>query len=131
MSLFIDVVDTLSDKIKTHFVEIIEKEKDGQERPVRKICDFCRNYLIYGELRYDKVEKGIEVLNEMNPGSNAFYQLLLAVLNEAQDEDLIAVNHLTELSGSSLSGPFREAMGDFIIVGRFSTLKEYDKLENA
>jgi tetratricopeptide (TPR) repeat protein len=131
MSLFVNVSNVLSDKIKTLFVDIIENEKNGQERSVRKVCDVCSKYLEYGELRYDKVENGISSLEKVQSAGNAFYLMLLAILNESLDEDLIAVKHLTELSGSSLAEPFHKELGDFITIGRFVTLKEYDMLENA
>jgi tetratricopeptide (TPR) repeat protein len=131
MSLFVDVVDVLSDKIKTHFVDIIENEKNGQERSVRKVCDVCSNYLIHGELRYDKSENGIRQLEKMPSAGNAFYLLLLAVLYESLDEDLKAVNYLVELSGSALAEPFHTELDDFINVGRFTTLQEFQELENA
>lgn len=131
MSLFVDVVSVLSEEIKTHLIGVIENEKNGQERSVRKICDVCVKYLEYGELRYDKMENGISILEKMPAHNNAFYLLLLGVLNESLDEDHIAVKHLAEFSGSGLAESFHAKLNDFIIIGRVVTLREFHELENA
>jgi tetratricopeptide (TPR) repeat protein len=131
MSLFVDVVGLLSEEIKAHLMGVIENEKEGQERSVRKICDVCSKYLEYGELRYDKMEDGIRILEEMPADGHALYLLLLAVLNESLDEDHIAVQHLAEFSGSGLAEPFRAKLNDFINLGRVTTLREFHELENA
>ena len=131
MSLFVDVVSGLSDEIKTHLIGIIENEKDRQERSVRKICDTCIKYLEYGELRYDKMENGISILEKMTAVGNAFNLLLLAVLNESLDEDHIAVKHLAEFSGSGLAESFHTQLNDFITIGSATTLREFHELENA
>ena len=131
MSLFVDVFGVLSDKIKAHFVEIIEKERDGQERSVRKVCDVCSNYLVHGELRYDKVEDGISQLEKMPSVDNPFYVMLFAILNEMLDEDLNAMKFFTGFSKSSLARPFQTEIDDFIAVGRFATFNDFQELENA
>ena len=130
MSLFVDVVSVLSDEIKTHLFGVIENEKNRQERSVRKICDVCSKYLAYGELRYDRMEDGLSILEKMPADGNAFYQLLLAVLNESLDEDHIAVKHLAEFSGSGLAESFQTKLSDFIAIGRATTLREIHELEN-
>ncbi len=131
MSLFIDVPEALSDKIKAGLMDVIENEKKGQDRTVRKICEVCNKYLDYGELRYDRMEDGIARLQEIGISGNTLNVMLFAILHESLDEDLIAVNHFTEFSGSSLAESFRSELADFITIGRFVTLKEYDVLEHA
>lgn len=131
MSLFIDVPEVLSDKIKAGLLEVIENEKKEQDRPVRKICEVCSKYLDYGELRYDRMEDGIAELQKTGIPGNALHVMLVAILNESLDEDLTALNYFAEFSGSSLAGSFRPELSDFITIGRFVTLKEYDMLENA
>ncbi len=131
MSLFVDVIPMLSDKIKSGFMGIIEDKRDGEDRSVRKVCEVCSKYLEYGELRYDKVENGISIVEEKSPGSNDFYIMLLGVLNESLDEDATAVKFLEKFSGSALAGPISSELNDFLVVGRFVTLGEMDKLESA
>jgi len=131
MSLFIDVPEVLGDKIKAVLLEVIENEKKDQDRPVRKICEVCTKYLDYGELRYDRMEDGIAELQKTGIPGNALHVMLVAILNESLDEDLTAINHFAEFSGSSLADSFRMELSDFITIGRFVTLKEYDRLENA
>jgi hypothetical protein len=70
-------------------------------------------------------------LEKVPSASNAFHVLLRAVLNESLDEDLTALKYLGELSGYSLAELFQTELGDFITIGRFVTLGEYDMLENA
>ena len=131
MSLFIDVIIVLSDKIKVRLKEVIGRERKKQDRTIRKICDVCSKYLDFGELRYDKMEHCIKELQENGLSRNALNELLFAVLNESLDEDLIAIEHFKVFSDSSLADEFRSALSDFITIGRFATLKEYDKLEEA
>lgn len=131
MSLFIDVPEALGEKIKASLLKVIENEKKEQDRPVRKICEFCSKYLDYGELRYDRMEDGIAELQKTGIPGNALHVMLVAILNESLDEDQIALNHFAEFSGSSLADPFRLELSDFITIAKFVTLKEYDMLENA
>jgi tetratricopeptide (TPR) repeat protein len=130
MSLFVDVIPVLSEKIKAEFVAIIEKEKDGNERSVRKICDVCLKYLEYGELRYDRMEDAIGVLGE-KPANNAFYEMLLGIFNESLDEDQTALKHLERFSNSHLAQTFRAELEDFMIIGKYATLKNFDMLEKS
>ncbi len=131
MSLFIDVIEDLSSRIKKDLIEIIERERKNQERPVRKICDACSKYLDYGELRYDKMEEGIALLKQNGLSQNDLQGMLMAVLYESLDEDQAALEQFMKFSGSSLAEPFRSALLDFIAIGKFATLKDYDMLENA
>jgi len=131
MSLFIDVIEDLSDKIKAALNKVIEQEKKDQDRSLRKICDTCSKYLDYGELRYDKMEDGISRLKEAGLSVSAFSVMLMAVMNESLDEDLVALEHFAEFKESSLAAPFYAELCDFIAIARFATLKEYDKLEEA
>jgi tetratricopeptide (TPR) repeat protein len=129
MSLFIDVIEVLTHKIKGVLVEVIDHERKDQEKAVRKVCDACSKYLDYGELRYDKMEDGISLLQKHAASGNPLHKLLLAVLHESLDEDEVAIKYFMEFSDSSLAEPFRAELIDFIHIGRLITLKEYDKLE--
>lgn len=131
MSLFIDVIESLSTKVKSGIKQIIESEKKDQPRAIRKICDNCTKYLDYGELRYDKMEDGIRELQKAGTPSNGFFDLLLAVLNESLDEDQTAIQYFTGFSGSSLAQPMRSELNDFLIIGKLVTMKDFDLLENA
>ncbi|MBN1416401.1 MAG: hypothetical protein JW973_14960 [Bacteroidales bacterium] len=131
MSLFIDVIEGLSRKVKTGLKEIIERERKNQDRPVRKICDICNRYLDYGELRYDKMEDGIARLKQTGLRGSDLNLLLMAVLNESLDEDQTALEHFTEFSGSSLADNIRSELMDFIAIGKFVTIHDYHMLENA
>jgi tetratricopeptide (TPR) repeat protein len=131
MSLFVDVNEVLSDKIKSGLMQIIEQEKQNHERPVRKACETCYKYLDYGELRYDKMEDGIRLLQEKDRQGNALYQLLLAVFNESLDEDEAAIGHFIKFSETPLAETLREDLEDFITIGRVVTLKEHDGLRDA
>jgi tetratricopeptide (TPR) repeat protein len=131
MSLFIDVIEVLSNKIKAGLKEVIESEQKKHDRPIRRICDACFKYLDYGELRYDKMEDGISRLQETGISGNPLKVLLFAVLHESLDEDESAVKYFTEFSDSSPAEPFRQELTDFITIGRLITLKEYPLLENA
>jgi hypothetical protein len=77
------------------------------------------------------MESGISHLQGIGISGNGLNVLLFAILNESLDEDLIAVKHFTELSDTSLADQFRSELNDFINIGRFVTLKEYDRLEDA
>jgi tetratricopeptide (TPR) repeat protein len=77
------------------------------------------------------MESGISHLQGIGISGNGLNVLLFAILNESLDEDLIAVKHFTELSDTSLADKFRSELNDFINIGRFVTLKEYDRLEDA
>ena len=131
MSLFIDVVEPLSSKIKASILDVIAKERNDQDKPIRKICDVCTKYLDYGELRYDRMEDGINRIEDTGDPGSGLYAMLLAILNESLDEDLNAVNYFTLFCGSSLARSFIPELEDFITIGRLLTLKEYDKLETA
>jgi tetratricopeptide (TPR) repeat protein len=130
MSLFIDVIDSLSNQVKKSFISVIDSEKKDQERTIRRICDFCRNYLDYGELRYDRMENGITEIEEINQ-SNPLFLMLLAVMNESLDEDDVALEQLRLLAGTTLARDFRQELEDFIIIGETITLKKYENLEKA
>jgi tetratricopeptide (TPR) repeat protein len=131
MSLFIDVVETLSSKVKAGLNEIIGNERKKQDRPVRKICDLCIKYLKYGDLVYYRMEESISRLQENNVKDNPLNPLLMAVLNESLDEDQEAVQYLCEFSDSPLAEPFRAELTDFITIGKFVTLYENVLLEEA
>ena len=130
MSLFIDVIEPLSAEIKSAFVQIIDMRRKNEDRSIRKVCDSCSKYLDYGELRYDKMETGIDEIEKSGNLNEPFYTLLLAVLNESLDEDATAVEHLKVFKDSS-SQPLKQQLEDFIIIGRMITLKEYLLLEEA
>ena len=130
MSLFIDVIEDLSSKIKNDLMGILEREIKNQDRPVRKICDSCTKYLDYGELRYDKMEDGIARLKDDSLQGNALKEMLMAVLHESLDEDQAALEYFTAFSDSSLAEPFHSALRDFIDIAKFVTLKDYSMLEN-
>jgi hypothetical protein len=98
MSLFIDVIDILSNKLKASIIEVIENEQKYQDRYIRKICEICIKYLDFGELRYDKMENGINKLQDIGLAGNSLNILLFAVLNESLDEDSIAIRHFGEFS---------------------------------
>ncbi len=131
MSLFIDVPESLGNKLKASFLQVIEQERKDLSRPIRKICDDCSKYLDYGELRYDKMEDGIAALQEAGLSDNSLCQLLFAVLNESLDEDDVAVDYFTKLSVSALAKSFQGELSDFLTIGRCMTLKNYDLLEGA
>jgi tetratricopeptide (TPR) repeat protein len=129
MSLFIDVIDSLSNSVKQNFISVIDAEKKNQERTVRKICDYCRNYLDYGELRYDRMENGIAEIEELSQASNPLFIMLLAVMNESLDEDEAALEQLKLFSETSVARNFRDELLDFIAMGITLTLKKYETLE--
>ena len=131
MSLFIDVPEALSNKVKAGLIQMIRNEQKNQERPVRRICDTCFKYLDYGELRYDKMEEGISRLKEAGISGSPLIALLFAVLHESLDEDESAVRYLSELSNLTPAEPFRRELVDFITIGKFVTLQEYPVLEDA
>lgn len=131
MSLFIDAPESLGNKLKASFLQVIEQERKDLSRPIRKICDDCSKFLDYGELRYDKMEDGIAVLQHAGVSDNPLYQLLFAILNESLDEDAVAVEHFSMFCGSAIAEPFREALTDFVTIGRCLTLKDYPLLEDA
>lgn len=131
MSLFIDVIESLSTPVKSGINRIIESEKKDQPRTIRKICDTCTKYLDYGELRYDKMEDGIREIEKSGISQNPFLDLLLAVMNESLDEDQKAIQHFNAFSGSSLASPLHAELDDFITVGKLVTLKQTDLLEKA
>ncbi|MBN2763438.1 MAG: hypothetical protein JXR41_10130 [Bacteroidales bacterium] len=131
MSLFIDVIEVLSDKVKSGLIDVIGQERKNQGRPIRKICDICSKYLDYRDYRYDKVEKAIHHLQETGQPGNPLYTMLLAVLNDSLDEDSMAIEQFTAFSDTPLADPFRTELADFITIGRFVTLKDYDFLETA
>lgn len=131
MSLFIDVIETLSSKVKAGLNEMIGNERKKQDRPVRKICDLCSKYLKYGDLVYYRMEESISRLQESNIKDNPLYPLLMAVLNESLDEDQEAVKYLYEFSDSTLAEPFRAELIDFITIGKYVTLQENVLLEKA
>ena len=131
MSLFIDIIETLSTKIKSRFIGIIEAEKKDQPRSIRKICETCCKYLEYGELRYDKMEDGIREIGKTGDSAQPFFGLLLAIMNESLDEDQAAIHLLTSFSASSLAEPLRSELNDFITIGKLATLKQTSLLENA
>lgn len=131
MSLFIDIPETLGNKLKASFLQVIEQERKDLSRPIRKICDDCSKYLDYGELRYDKMEDGIATLQDAGLSDNSLYQLLFAVLNESLDEDAVAVEYYSKLLDSVLAKPFQGELNDFVTIGRCITLKNYDLLEEA
>ncbi|MBN1144732.1 MAG: hypothetical protein JXA72_09915 [Bacteroidales bacterium] len=131
MSLFIDAPESLGNKLKASFIQVIEQERKDLSRPIRKICDDCSKFLDYDELRYDKMEDGIAVIQGAGISGNSLYHLLLAVLNESLDEDAVAADHFSIFCGSSLAEPFREALTDFITIVRCLTLKDYGLLEDA
>ncbi|HLO60170.1 MAG TPA: tetratricopeptide repeat protein [Bacteroidales bacterium] len=130
MSLFIDVIDSLSNRVKQSFISVIDSEKKDQERTIRKICDFCRSYLDYGELRYDRMENGITEIEEINHPTPLLI-MLLAVMNESLDEDDVALKQLRQFSGTSTASDFRHELEDFTIIGETITLKKYENLEQA
>jgi tetratricopeptide (TPR) repeat protein len=127
MSLFIDVPEALSRCVKSGLIKIIANEQKKQERPVRKICETCIKYLDYGELRYDKMEDGIDRLKDTAVGPLSL--LLSAIMQESLDEDKTAVSHFEAFSSSALAEPLRQELHDFITAGRFVTLHETPALE--
>ncbi len=131
MSLFIDVTEPLSENIKEKFNDIIEGEKKDQPKPVRRICETCSKYLEYGELRYDKMEDGIKELPDCAHTNSALNLILMAVMNEALDEDQKAIEFLEQLTDSPECREFRQELLDFITLGKFSTLGQFDLLETA
>jgi tetratricopeptide (TPR) repeat protein len=131
MSLFIDVIETLSNKVKAGLNEMIANERNKQDRPVRKICDLCIKYLKYGDLVYYRMEESISQLQERNINDNSIFPVLMAVLNESLDEDQEAVNYLNELSDSPLAQRFRAELIDFITIGKYVTLHENVLLEES
>ena len=131
MSLFIDIIEPLSTKVKSGINRVIESEKKDQPRSIRKICDTCSKYLDYGELRYDKMEEGIRELQKTGVSQHPLFNLLLAVMNESLDEDEIALQQLAIFSATSMAVPMRTELDDFIIIGKLVTLKQFDLLENA
>jgi len=144
MSLFIDVFEPLSTAIKSNLNQVIQSERGNQPRAVRRICDTCSKYLDYGELRYDKMEDGIKELNKLSPDGepgpvsregreykDALHILLMAVMNESLDEDQTAINLFTEFSETVPARAFRSELSDFITIGKFATLKQFDLLETA
>ncbi len=131
MSLFVDVHEVLSNRLKSEFLGLIEREKGGYDRSVRRICDVCKNYIGYGELRYDKMEDAISRLQEEGIQGKPFLTLLYAILHESLDEDETALEHLEKFSPSDMASSFRNELADFMALGRFATLKEYSRLEEA
>lgn len=131
MSLFIDVIESLSIQLKSGINRVLESEKKDQPRSIRKICDTCSKYLDYGELRYDKMEDGIREIEKTGITHNSFFNLLLAVMNESLDEDQKAIQFFTAFSGSSLCSSLRSDLDDFITIGKLVTLKQSDLLEKA
>jgi tetratricopeptide (TPR) repeat protein len=131
MSLFIDVIEPLSNRIKKNLMQVIENERRNQDRPVRKISDTCIKYLDYGELRYDKMEDGISDLQKAGISSDSFSMMLLAILNESLDEDQKAIDYFTRFSRTSLAADFRPDLEDFITIGKFATLREFGLLGTA
>ncbi|HEX2396080.1 MAG TPA: tetratricopeptide repeat protein [Bacteroidales bacterium] len=131
MSLFIDVIEPLSGKIKEKFIGLIEAERKDQPRSIRKICETCSKYLDYGELRYDKMEEGINTLKETAHIDSTLYAILMAIMNESLDEDQKAIDLLTQLSETSAALDFKQELIDFITIGSFATIKKYDLLETA
>jgi tetratricopeptide (TPR) repeat protein len=131
MSLFVDVIEPLSDKIKASFIGIIENEKKDQERSIRKVCDVCVRFLDYGELRYDRMEDGIRAIQDKGSPDDSLQILLMAVLHDSLDEDESAVNYFTTLAGTSTAKEIQTELNDFITIGRCLALKQYDMLEDS
>jgi tetratricopeptide (TPR) repeat protein len=131
MGITIDIHEKLSKKVVDNLLKIIKDNRDKEDRNIRKICDRCIKYLSMREIYYDVAEKDIDYLNSIITDINPFYPLLLAVLNEATDEDEEAIKYFTILLRSSISENFREELTDFIAQGKFYTLTNYDELENA
>lgn len=131
MSLFIDVNEPLSVIIKEKFISLINSQRKDQPRPIRKICEVCCNYLDYGELRYDKMEEGITTLKETAQNHSSLHLVLMAVMYESLDEDQNALDLLTELSETSAASDFKQALIDFVTIGRFATIKQFGLLETA
>ena len=123
MSLFIDVIESLSTRVKSAINRVIESEKKDQPRSIRKICDTCCKYLDYGELRYDKMEDGILEIQKTSISKLPLFDLLLAVMNESLDEDQKAIQQFIAFSGSSMASSLRSELDDFITVGKLVTLK--------
>jgi tetratricopeptide (TPR) repeat protein len=131
MSLFVDVIEVLSDEVKKSFISVIEEEKKEQERPVRKLCETCSKYLSYGELRYDKMEDGISLLQKNGGTCNALFTLLMAVLYESLDEDATALEFFKKLSEFPEMASNRTALEDFTFIGRLVTINEKELLDEA
>jgi tetratricopeptide (TPR) repeat protein len=77
------------------------------------------------------MENGIQEISGLNKSGDAFYTMLLAIMNESLDEDETAVSLLTKFSGSSIARPFVDELSDFITIGKMITLREYDLLETS
>jgi tetratricopeptide (TPR) repeat protein len=131
MSLFIDVIDPLSSVIKEKLNEVIEAERKDQPRPIRRICETCSKYLDYGELRYDKMEAGIKELVDDAHFGNSLFLVLMAIMNESLDEDQKAVDLFAQFSENHAASEFQQELTDFITIGKFATLKQFDLLETA
>ncbi|MBN2813051.1 MAG: tetratricopeptide repeat protein [Bacteroidales bacterium] len=131
MSLFVDVYEVLSNRLKSEFLGLIEREKGVYDRSIRRICDVCKNYIGYGELRYDKMEDAISRLLEEGIQGKPFLTLLYAILHESLDEDEAALEHLKSFAASDMASPFRNELADFMTLGRFATLEDYNLLEEA
>jgi hypothetical protein len=129
MGITIDIHEKLSKKVVDNLLKIIKDNRDKEDKNIRKICDHCIKYLSMREIFYDVAEKDIDFLNNLNPDENPFYLLLLAVLNEAADEDEQAILYFNNLLESPISENFREELSDFIAQGKFYTLTNYNELE--
>jgi tetratricopeptide (TPR) repeat protein len=131
MGMIIDVPEELSKKVVTNLIKIIEAEKSDQKKDIRKICSQCLTYLSIRELYFEKAEANIQFLKSDLPDQHAFYLLLLGVLNEAIDEDEVAIEYFKKFAESSLADSFRDELLDFIELGRFQTLSDYSQFEKA
>jgi tetratricopeptide (TPR) repeat protein len=131
MSLFVDVTDNLSNRIKKHLFEVIQNERKKQDRAIRKICDVCSKYLDYDELYYSRMEEAIQEMNRIGVAENPFNILLYAVLYDPLDENEKAIQYLTKFNESSLAAPFNKELTDFITIARYLSLNEHSMLEKA
>lgn len=131
MGMIIDVPEELSNRVVANLLTIIEAEKDGKKKEIRKICSQCITYLSLRDINYDKAETNIQLLKSELSDDNSFYLILLAVLYESLDEDETAIEYFNKVAEYLPADSFRDELLEFIELGKFKTLSDYSQLEKA
>ncbi len=131
MSVFIDVFESLSERVKKNFLQLLETERKKQERQVRKICELCIKYLDYGELYYSKMEEAIEEMSRVKTGQEPLHHLLFAILYDPLDENETVIKNLEQFNHASPGIPFHQELDDFITIARYVSLSDMSLMEPA
>lgn len=131
MSVFIDVFESLSERVKKDLLQLLETERKKQDRPIRKICELCIKYLDYGELFYSKMEEAIEEMSRIKAGKEPLHNLLLAILYDPLDENETVIKNLEQFNNASPTIPFHHELDDFITIARYVSLNDLSLMEPA